>query len=259
MQPLTIIIAAVLMAGVVVAFRAFTSWGTCWGATPAECARPMAGDRYLAGGPATRLAMTRAISINQPPQVVWPWLAQLGRGAGWYSYDRLDNGGLLSARHLVSWIPAPQLGDASPIGYLAYLEPGRELVWWAGGAKAWGATFSMVIDFLVRPEDGGSRLIIRISGGAAGPAAPLALGFFEVIDSIMARRQLLGIKERVEAYGTRSADPEHPEDGRRAQYQYYEVIYASGQSAGVPGKEGASHWRQKARADKVLAEAGGEN
>jgi hypothetical protein len=254
MTTLTIMIAAVLMAGVVMAFRAFTAWGTSWGATSAECAQPMAGDRYLAGGPATRVAMTRAISIKRSPEMVWPWLAQLGRGAGWYSYDRLDNGGKKSAQHLVSWIPEPQLGDASPIGYLAYLEPGRELVWWAGGVKFLAATACMVIDLLLRPEAGGSRLIIRISADAAGPTAPLAMGFFQVIDTLMARRQLLGIKDRVEAYGVRTIDPEHPETGRRDQYQYYEVIYASGQWAGVPGKEEAAHWRQRALADKVIAE-----
>jgi hypothetical protein len=98
----------------------------------------MTGDAYLAGGPAVRAIMTRAISLRKPPEVVWPWLAQIGRGAGWYSYDLLDNGGKTSARHLVSWIPEPQPGDATVIGYLRYLEPGRELVWWAGGNNFWG-------------------------------------------------------------------------------------------------------------------------
>ena len=247
-----IIIVAALVLGIVFCFKAFTSWGTRWGATPAECARRMTGDAYLEGGPAARVSMTRAISLNQPPEVVWPWLAQLGRGAGWYSIERLDNGGKTSARHLVSWIPAPQLGDAAAIGYLRYLEPGRELVWWLGGLQAWGARFRMVNDLLVTPGDGGSRLVIRISGDAAGPIAPLALGFFQVIDSIMARRQLLGIKERVEAYGARAADPELPENGRPDQYQFYEVIYASGQTAGSGGKEHAALWRRLALEDKVI-------
>lgn len=251
----TIIIVAVLLLGSVLFFKVFTSWGDRWGATPAECARPMTGDACLEGGPAARVSMTRAISINQPPEVVWPWLAQLGRGAGYYSLDRLDNGGKTSARHLVSWIPAPQLGDASAIGYLRYLEPGRELVWWLGGLQAWGARFRMVNDLLLMPGEGGSRLVIRISGDAAGPLAPLALGFFQVIDAIMARRQLLGIKERVEAFSVRAADPEHPENGRRDQYQFYEVIYASGQTAGVPGREHASDWRQMALADGIISDS----
>jgi len=250
-----IIIVAVLLLGSIFFFKVFTTWGNRWGATAAECARPMTGDAYVAGGPPARVSMTRAISIKQPPEMVWPWLAQLCRGAGVYSIERLDNGGKTSARHLVSWIPEPQLGDAAAIGYLRYLEPGRELVWWLGGLQAWGARFRMVNDLLVTPADGGSRLVIRISGDAAGPLSRLALGLFEVIDTIMARRQLLGLKERVEAYGARTVDPEHPENGRCDQYQFYETIYASGQTVGVAGKEHASLWRQMAIKDKVISKS----
>ena len=196
--------------------------------------------------------LTRAISINKSPEVVWPWLAQIGRGAGWYSYDRLDNGGKASARHLVSWIPEPQLGDASAIGYLRYLEPGRELVWWCGGEQFLGAKARMVFDVLLRPQDGGSRVVIRISADAAGATAPLALWVFQVIDTIMARRQLLGIKERVETYGARSVDPDHPENGLPDQYQLGVVIYASGKIAGVQGQEKISRWRQMAIEDKII-------
>jgi hypothetical protein len=33
--------------------------------------------------------MTRAISIDAAPEVVWGWLAQMGRGAGWRRMSRL--------------------------------------------------------------------------------------------------------------------------------------------------------------------------
>jgi hypothetical protein len=249
-----IIIAAVLMLVSVFLFRAFISWGTRWGATAAECAAAMTGDAYLQGGPPARVTMTRAISLAPPPDAVWPWLAQMGRGAGWYSYDFLDNGNKASALHLVSWIPAPQLGDASAIGYLRHLEPGRELVWWVGGEHFLGSKARMVVDILVTPQDRGSRLVIRMSGDAGGPLARLAVGVFQVMDSIMARRQLLGIKERVEKYQVRTGDPENPENGRPDQYQYYETIYASGQSVGVPGREKGALWRQMALEDQVLVE-----
>ncbi|RJR46417.1 MAG: hypothetical protein C4567_02375 [Deltaproteobacteria bacterium] len=250
-----ILIAAAIMLGIVFIFKALTSWGDNWGATAAECAAAMTGDAYLAGGPKARVVMTRAVSISRPPEVVWPWLAQLGRGAGYYSIDGLDNGGKTSARHLVSWIPEPQLGDAAAIGYLRYLEPGRELVWWLGGLQAWGARFRMVNDLLLTPAAGGSRLVIRISGDAAGPLAPLALGFFQVVDAVMARRQLLGIKERAEGYGARAADPDHPENGADDQYQFYEAIYASGRTAGVRGREQAAYWRQMAIEDKIIIDS----
>jgi hypothetical protein len=200
--------------------------------------------------------MTRAISLNKPPEVVWPWLSQIGRGAGWYSYDRLDNGGKASARHLVTWIPEPQLGDATAIGYLRHLEPGRELVWWVSGEQFLGSSACMVFDILVTPEDGGSRLVIRVSADATGPTAGLAIGVFQLMDTIMARRQLLGIKERVETYGARTTDSHHPENGRPDQYQLGVVIYASGQMAGVQGQEKIACWRQLAIEDKVIVNRG---
>ena len=59
-----------------------------------ERAGRLPGDEFLEISPSRRVvAMTRAISIAAPPESVWPWIAQLGRGAGWYSVDRLDNGG----------------------------------------------------------------------------------------------------------------------------------------------------------------------
>jgi hypothetical protein len=213
----------------------------------------MPGDAYLEGGPPSRVAMTRAVSLHAPPETVWPWLAQLGRGAGWYSVDWLDNGGKTSARHIVSWIPEPQLGDAAPIGYLRHIEPGRAMVWWVKGTRFAGATARLVVDLGLNPENGGSRLVTRMSADAAGPTAGTALLVFRFVDSIMAIRQLLGIRQRVERYGARTtAPPEDPETGARDQYQLYEVIYASGDTAGVRGKELAATWRQTALEDGFL-------
>jgi hypothetical protein len=76
---------------------------------------------------------------------------------------------------------------------------------------------------------------------------PLLLGLFRVIDSLMAIRQLLGIKERVERRGVPTAGPQAGETGARDQYQLYEVIYASGEKAGIGGQELAARWRQAAR------------
>ena len=44
--------------------------------------------------PGGERAATMAVTIDAPPDQVWPWLVQLGWDrAGWYSWDRLDNAG----------------------------------------------------------------------------------------------------------------------------------------------------------------------
>ena len=241
-----------LAAAGIVALGFFVRLGTRWGSTPEERARSMPGDDWLKDGPEARVAMTRAVSLAAPPEVVWLWLAQLGRGAGWYSVEWLDNGRRTSARHIVSWIPEPQLGDASAIGYLRHLESGSGLAWWVDGTRFAGATARLVVDMEVRATGTGSRLIIRMSADAAGISAELALLVFRFIDSIMAIRQLRGIRERVETYGARTQTPEDPETGAWDQYQLYEVVYASGTSAGSKGTEHAAKWRQRAIDDGFI-------
>jgi carbon monoxide dehydrogenase subunit G len=196
--------------------------------------------------------MTRAISISAPPEVVWSWLAQMGRGAGWYSHDRIDNGGRASARHIVSWIPAPLVGDAAAIGWLRNVEPGRGLTWWMPGDEALGTTMRMVTDVRLEGEGAGSRLVVRISGDAEGLPGPLVVRGFEAVDSIMAIRQLRGIKRRAESFGARTADPAAPETGARDQFQLYETIWVSGGRAGSVGREKAAAWRRDAEAAGVL-------
>jgi hypothetical protein len=70
-------------------------------ATNGERSHPLAGDRLIDESAAT---LTHAITIGAAPADVWPWLVQMGAGAraGWYSYDRLDNGGERSAERIVA-------------------------------------------------------------------------------------------------------------------------------------------------------------
>ena len=98
----------------------------------------------------------------------------------------------------------------------------------------------------MRPEGDGARIVMRVSAEATGWTARLVTIVFPFIDTIMARRQLRSLKSRVERYGDRSADVDSPETGARDQYQLYHVIYASGEEAGVPGKEGAAGMRRAA-------------
>jgi len=69
-----------------------------WGATAAELAAPYPGADII---PGSRRTATMAVTIDAPPSAIWPWLAQMGCDrAGWYSWDRLDNGGVPSAERV---------------------------------------------------------------------------------------------------------------------------------------------------------------
>ena len=225
--------------------------GMRWGATAEERAAEMTSDTWFGTRRGTFVRMTRAINVRTPAAMVWPWLAQLGRGAGWYSWDLLDNGGRQSARHLVSWVPEPQLGDATAIGYLRHLQLGREIVWWLDESRFLGATVRSAVGYHLIPQDGGdsARLIVRMQADARGIGAPLVWLLFPMIDSIMACRQITNLRSRAEWYGSRADDPRAPETGARDQFQLYQVIYASGEEAGVRGKEQAAEHRRRALKD----------
>src|SRR5688572_6469223 len=69
-----------------------------WGATREETRGPAPGAGIIPGG---KRGSTMATTIDAPPLRVWPWLAQMGFDrAGWYSWDRLDRGGIPSSRTL---------------------------------------------------------------------------------------------------------------------------------------------------------------
>lgn len=105
-----------------------------WGATDEEVARPYPGADLIPNG---NRAATMAVTIEAPPERVWPWLVQMGYDrAGWYSWDRLDNGGRPSADRIhAEWQeikPGDRLTAWSPEGPMsawevAALEPGHFL------------------------------------------------------------------------------------------------------------------------------------
>ena len=84
----------VVVGGLQALFTVVTSplsrrWYNRWGATDEELTRPMPGDDLVK---APKLGYTRAITIEAPPEQVWPWLAQIGQGrGGFYSFDGLEN------------------------------------------------------------------------------------------------------------------------------------------------------------------------
>jgi hypothetical protein len=104
-----------------------------WGATRAEAWRPYPGADLVPG--AKRDPATMATTLDAPPSRIWPWLLQMGCDrAGWYSWDRLDNGGSRSAERIHPEWQQLNVGDrlaSTPSGSawfeVAALEPERFL------------------------------------------------------------------------------------------------------------------------------------
>ena len=109
--------------------RTVRTWRT-WGVDPVDATRPLPGDDIV---PTPTTIDTRAITIDAPPDAIWPWLVQMGFGrAGWYSYDQMDMRGKSADRIVPAW-QTLEVGDIvpnSPDGGFAVrlVEPGHALV-----------------------------------------------------------------------------------------------------------------------------------
>jgi len=84
-----------------------------WGATNEEVVGPYPGVGLVPDG---KRGATMAVTIEAPPEQVWPWLIQMGGDrAGWYSWDRLDNAGRPSAQRV-----HPEWQDLKKGDYVKY-------------------------------------------------------------------------------------------------------------------------------------------
>ena len=204
-------------------------WWRTWGVDPAEAAKPLAGDDLV---PTPTGIETRGITIDAPPEAVWPWLVQMGfERAGWYSFDRLDNRGR-SVDVIRPELQATAVGDILPMspdgGFeIKVVEPGRAFVLFvdtelierqaAAAAERISASvptglaasaaflrqtpreFAASWAFVLEPLEGGrTRLVerFRVRFGKANPSFRLigpVMGFGVFV---MMQRQMLGIAER---------------------------------------------------------------
>ena len=141
-------------------------------------------------------ATTRGITIDAPPEAVWPWLVQIGYGrAGWYSYDWIDNDGRPSLDRIAPELQDLVVGsrilmtpDMGPV--VRAVEPGR-FVLSSGEADSWCMA--------LYPTGAGTRLVSRWR--AAWPRSMATLIWIAVSDPgsfIMERKMLMGIKLRAE-------------------------------------------------------------
>lgn len=183
-----------------VAAPLYRRWHLRWGATNAEINAAMPGDDLV---PKAQFTATRAITIDAPPEAVWPWIVQMGHGrAGFYSYDLLDNAGHASATRVLADFQQPQVGNWMPMSKrvnettahrVGAFEPNQWLLWTKPNSTwAWK---------LVPLEGERTRLVVRLKqhyDWRAPGKALLAAFLMEFGDPPMMRRALRGIQQRAE-------------------------------------------------------------
>jgi uncharacterized protein len=178
-------------------------WFARWGATPEDVNCIMAGDAVIRN---PTHSATHAVTVDVPPEDVWPWLVQMGyRRGGLYSYDWLDRlFGFLDRPSADRILPECQhlaVGDTIRLGprealTVAALEPDRALVL---SYQAHG--FEWVWQFGLCPLGANrTRLVTRGTERYANTVGTwLFMRVMEPAAFIMTRRMLLGVKERAEA------------------------------------------------------------
>ena len=188
---------------------------TRWGATRAEAEAAMPGDEIVGDA---KYRTTHAVTIDAPPEKVWPWLAQMGQGrGGLYSYDWLENLVGLDIHSVDRIMPEMQelgVGDKIrmvPEGtepdlsftvvraeppHLLVLGPGtsREKAMESGlPYPCW--TFSLRAEGSTR-----TRFVVRFQSDFKPTRRGWLINKYglEPIHFVMERKMMLGIKERAE-------------------------------------------------------------
>ena len=205
---------AVFVAAGLIYHLALRGWCLRWGTTPAEARATLPGDDLF---PVYAGEATHAITIHAPPELVWPWLMQIGQDrSGFYSYTFLENlAGCEMPRveHLVPgwkpraagetvWFATPKRFGGQGRMIAAVVQPPRWFVMvsandWArlqAGRPAQEGFWSFTLEPL---GDRQSRLIARLRGGTPPSLVSRAAGrlFWEPMHFIMEQRMLRTIRD----------------------------------------------------------------
>jgi hypothetical protein len=159
--------------------------GDRWGVTAEDVARDYPCDEIER---APVLQAWRGVTVHCAPDALWPWVTQIRLAP--YSYDWVDNLGRRSPQELRA-LPEPVVGQhfttaaGRPCGRILSVVPGQQLT---------GQIVGAVMSYVLVPKDGETRLLLKVVLAKGRLLAPLvSLG-----DLVMARRQLLNLKELAE-------------------------------------------------------------
>jgi hypothetical protein len=180
-----------------------------WGATDEEIARLMAGDELI---DRPNYVTNRAITIEAPPEDVWPWIAQMGEAprAGFYSYEwveRLMGMTVENAERVEAELQELEVGkalDRRGNMIVRALDPGRALVVGPPSGLWLDSTWAMAV---YPTADDHTRLVSRVRAKVNrwSPTAPFWMAMLDPGQFVMERKFLLGVKERAEALAKREA------------------------------------------------------
>jgi hypothetical protein len=174
-------------------------WLMNWGARPDERTMTLPGD---AAAPSAYF--TRAITIDAPPDAVWPWLLQIGQDrAGFYSYTWLENltgADIHNANEIhptwqqrtigdkvpMAGAPLRRLGGEATLLTVRIVEPERVIADLPGR-------------FVLLPQvDETTRVLLR-EPLAIPERSGVAWVVWDPLHFVMEQRMLRGIKERAES------------------------------------------------------------
>lgn len=170
---------------------------TAWGARSGELDARTPADALL---PEPDEHWVRAVDVEAPAGLVWRWLCQMRVAP--YSYDLLDNLGRRSPQELTPGLDELALGQpVMTIFRLRSFARGEHLT--IDGGSGVPLVPDMAISYVVEAVDAHrSRLamhvLVRLSGPSRNPAGRVALALLRAGDLVMARRQLLNLKDLAE-------------------------------------------------------------
>jgi hypothetical protein len=160
--------------------------GDRWGVTDDEVARHYPCDDIVAS---PVLQAWRGVTVRTTPDGLWPWVAQIRLAP--YSYDWIDNLGCRSPQELRA-LPEPTAGQhfttaaTRRLGRILSVSPGEQLTGRIAGA---------IISYILVEKGDATRLLMKIVTARGRWLTPL----LSVGDLIMARRQLLNLKQLAES------------------------------------------------------------
>ncbi len=125
----------------------------------------------------------RAVTVQAPPERVFPWLCQLRVAP--YSYDWIDNLGRPSPRNLTPGLERLEVGHRFMFVFrLADFTPGVQVT-----LTGWRTALT----YTLRPAPEGCRLVVKLRVRLGWLLWPFAWG-----DLVMMRKQLLTLKALAE-------------------------------------------------------------